>query len=178
MSQMMPGGAAVHRPQQEDTLEHLATQLADLRDLFQRRLMEDKAKNQLIQSVQQSLEARDAHDRGEIFRSVFLDILLAVDRLNNESPSEMLNRSVCAELIESMARCGLQQLPATGPVDTTIHEVVGTVLQTADETDGWIAEVRRPGYALAGRVLRPAQVMMTVLPGSEPSQQAAVGKDQ
>jgi len=147
-------------PQPSDELGRLAQQLAELRDLFQRRLLEDKSKAHLIQSVQTSLEARDALDRGEAFRAMFAEILLAIDRLSTQTPSADLNASVGAELLEVLSRRGLQSIPASGLVDARLHEVVGTA--TPGQTDlpeGTIIDVQRRGYVLAGRVLRPAQVV-------------------
>lgn len=155
-------------PQQSDELGRLTQQLAELRDLFQRRLLEDKSKAHLIQSVQTSLEARDALDRGEAFRAVFTEILLAIDRLSSETPSADLNASVRAELLEVLSRRGVQSIPATGLVDARLHEVVGTATPAqTDLPEGTIIDIQRPGYVLAGRLLRPAQVVTALTPNTD-----------
>lgn len=162
-----------------DATARLAEQVGELRDLFRRRLLEDKTKNQLVQSVQASLEARDALDRGDVFRDVFLEILLAIDRLATETPSPQLAASVRDELLEVMARRGLQPVPELQTLDARVHEVVGTA-EAPDQRDGAaerILEVRRPGYTLAGRVLRPAQVVVAVPGAVAPHTDPAPGKD-
>lgn len=45
------------------------------------------------------------------------------------------------------------------PVDPTCHEVVMRV--AGEQSDGCIEEVYRPGYTLAGSVIRPAQVTVS-----------------
>lgn len=56
-----------------------------------------------------------------------------------------------------------QVQPAPGEeTDPTRHEVLATV--ESDEPEGTIADVHRPGYEMAGKVIRPAQV--TVSDGS------------
>jgi molecular chaperone GrpE len=50
--------------------------------------------------------------------------------------------------------------PAPGdPVDPVRHEVLATV--PADEPEDTIADIHRPGYEMAGKLLRPAQVTVS-----------------
>ena len=56
---------------------------------------------------------------------------------------------------------GVDQVdPAPGdPVDPVRHEVLATV--PSDEPEDTIADVHRPGYEMAGKLLRPAQVTVS-----------------
>jgi len=56
-------------------------------------------------------------------------------------------------------------------VDPICHEVLATV--PSDERADAIAEIHRPGYEMAGRVLRPAQVTVSDGPDSEESGERA-----
>jgi len=50
--------------------------------------------------------------------------------------------------------------PAPGdPVDPVRHEVLATV--SSDEPEDTIADIHRPGYEMAGKLLRPAQVTVS-----------------
>ncbi len=144
----------------QSSLESLESQLRELRDLFQRRLVEDKSKNQLIQIVQADLEARSALDRGDAFFGMFQEVLLAVDRLLREEATAELNLSVAREVLEVLARRGLRAIPSEGHVDARVHEVIGAVEARGSIAPGTIVDVRREGYTLASRVLRPAQVVV------------------
>jgi molecular chaperone GrpE (heat shock protein) len=121
------------------TLGDIAKSLAELNALFQRRLLEDKPKNQLIDQLQRHLSVSYELARGEAFAAVFAELLLVVDRLQREEASAQLNASVVLEMLEILARRGLAPVPVSGA------EVVG---------------VRRGGYTLGGRLLRAAQVVV------------------
>jgi molecular chaperone GrpE len=138
----------------------LASEVGYLRDLFQRKLFDDKAKNQLIASVQDSLAGRDALDRGEAFRGLFEEALVAIDRLRAEAPSAELSESVAEELLEVFGRRGLSPVRLAGPVDPRIHEIVEVVELPEGREPGDILCVERDGYQLGERLLRPARVVI------------------
>lgn len=141
----------------------LAEEVSELRRLFQRRLLDDRPKNQLIDDVRRHLAEREALDRGEAFAGLFQELLLAVDRLRAGAPGDALNASVVAEFLEILARRGVSAIPASGAPDPDAHEIVGAV-KGSDSEPGTIIEVRRPGYVLGGRLLRPAQVVVAADP--------------
>lgn len=141
------------------TSHDIGEEVAYLRDLFQRKLLEDRAKNQLIESVQRSLAERDALDLGNAYRDVFAETLVALDRLQTETPSAELNASVVEELLEVFARRGLRAVETSGSLDLRLHEVVATV-PSGDGEAGVIVSVQREGYLLGDRLLRPARVVV------------------
>lgn len=131
-----------------------------LQDLFQRKLLEDRAKNQLIDAVQKSLAERDAIASGDAFRDLFKEALLALDRLRSEQPDRELNESVIDELLEVFARRGLRQVPNEGHLDPRLHEVIETVPSSDEHPAGRIVYVEREGFVLGDRLLRPARVVV------------------
>ena len=64
---------------------------------------------------------------------------------------------VYAKLLDALRAEGLERIEAEGkPFDPTMHEAL---MQTGEgEGEPHVVEVFRPGYALRGRVLRPAGV--------------------
>lgn len=138
----------------------LAQEVSYLRDLFQRKLMEDRSKNALIQSVQDSLVQRDSLTTGEAFRAVFQESLVALDRLRTEEPSKDLSESVIEELLEVFARRGLEQVPTNVSFDPRYHEIVETVVSSEEYPHNQIVYVEREGYLLGERLLRPARVVI------------------
>jgi molecular chaperone GrpE len=146
------------------TLDDVARQLAELSDLFRRRLLEDRAKNETILALRQHLQAREELDTGAAFDAVFTETLLAVDRLVSEDASAELAASVATEILEVLGRRGLRALPSEGRADPTIHEIVGQEAGHPDVEVGEILEVRRRGYTLGDRLLRPAQVVVAAAP--------------
>lgn len=144
------------------TANDLAQEVAYLRDLFQRKLLEDRGKNELIAAVQESLSQRDALDRGAAYRDVFTEALVALDRLRSEAPSRELSESVIEELLEVFVRRGLTPVPVQGPVDLRLHEIIETVPESEQYRAGEIIYVEREGYMLGERLLRAARVVVAV----------------
>lgn len=143
-------------------VDDLTAEVAQLKSLFQRRLLDDKAKNVLIESVQQSLATRDEIATGDVFRDLFREALTALDRLRSEVPGQELIDSVADELLEVFARRGLSPVPTEGAMDSRYHEVIRSVPATEDYPAGCILSVERDGYTLGNRLLRPARVVVSV----------------
>lgn len=149
-------------------ISELAEKVDYLQGLFQRKLLEDRAKNQLIESLTVSLAERDSVETGDAFRDMFLEALVALDRLTSEDPDAALVESVSDELLEVFARRGLLQVPTEGEVDPKRHEVLRTVPATSELPTGQIVHVERAGFMLGSRLLRPARVVVAQSPSPEP----------
>ncbi|HEY4225759.1 MAG TPA: nucleotide exchange factor GrpE [Pseudolysinimonas sp.] len=145
-----------------DPLTVLAEEVAELRDLFRRRLLEDKSKSALIETVQKQAEAVTDALRHRQFESLFREALLAVDRLQAEPASPELIGSVIDELLDVFGRRSLVAIDDSGAFDPSVHHIVGTVLATEQLPVDSIAAVERMGYLLDGRLLRPSQVIVAV----------------
>lgn len=148
-------------------LEDLRTEVGQLRDLFARRLMDDKARNSLYESVQE--QARAAQDllKYRAFETLFREALLAVDRLQSEPATPELVESAVDELLEVFARRSLLPVDDAGAFDPRYHEAVGTVPASVEAPSGMIVAVHRTGYLLDDRLLRPAQVTIAVAASDE-----------
>lgn len=156
-----------------DALDGLRAEVAGLRDLFLRRLMEDKGRQRLYDALLE--RSRAAQDLAEhrAFDALFRETLLAVDRLVDEDVTPELAASVAAELLEVLARRGVEAVPAGPAFDPRVHEVVGTRAADADAPAGTVAAVRRAGYRVGDRLLRPAQVTLAVVPAPGPAPEPA-----
>lgn len=144
----------------DDQLKELTQEVAGLRDLFLRRLADDKTTKQLVQSVNASLTRRNAIDQYKVFAPMIKELLLAVDRLKSNDPSADLNQSVADELVTVLSRYGVEQIDTDGIVDPKVHEIVGLDPLTDGVQPDTIVKVVRTGYLLSGSVLRPAQVIV------------------
>lgn len=148
-------------PDVQDAVKQLTQEVSDLRDLFLRRLADDKNTKQLVQSVNASLTRRDAIDQYKVFAPMVKELLLAIDRLQNNEPSVELNQSVADEFITVLSRYGLESIDTSGAVDPKMHEIVGLEPSVAGAQPNTIVKVVRNGYLLSGTVLRPAQVIVS-----------------
>ena len=140
----------------------LREEVGQLRDLFQRRLIEDKGKNALIESVQEQSRAVADALRYRQFETLFKEALLAVDRLQTEPPSPELIESVAGELLEVFFRRDLVEVDDSGEFDARVHQIVDTVRASEQFPANSIVAVARKGYLLGDRLLRPAQVTVAV----------------
>lgn len=144
-----------------DNNEGIEKRLTDLTSLFVRRLSEDKNTKQLVQQVADSLKRRDEIARGEAFKQLFSEMLLAMDRFAAGAPSVELNETFMDELQEILGHYGLRPIVNDGLADPRLHEVVGTVPAGDDGVAMKIVEVKRPGYLIGDRVLRASRVVVT-----------------
>jgi len=150
----------------------LKEEVAQLRDLFQRRLFEDKAKNRLYEELYEQLAIARGGLTEQLLGPLFRELLLVVDRVDRltEGEGDVL-RSVSDELLELMERRGLRPTPMTETFDPAIQEAVRSEA-VAGKAPGTILEVVRPGYMLGTQLLRAERVVVAT--GAEPTPLGAV----
>ena len=136
------------------TLEHVAAELSALRDLFQRRLLDDKAKARLYEELYSQVElARHGLARSQL-RPLFGELLLLTDRLHEVVGNPEVE-SVVEELEEVLRRRDVRRVPPIDVFDPRYHEAV-RMETTTDSVKGQILAVLRDGYLIGDEVLRPA----------------------
>lgn len=80
-------------------------------------------------------------------------------------------KMISAELGKALADLGVEELDATGQkFDPEIHEAVAH--ESSDIEEGTITKQWRCGYKLAGKILRPANVVVSSGPAPAPEGQA------
>jgi molecular chaperone GrpE len=118
--------------------------------------------------------AREVERRGEELRDrligEWLEVVDSVERALRMQPDGALNEGLRAVLdqIESvLARQGVQRIGAVGErFDPERHEAIE--VRPSDEVeDRTVLDVVRSGFAVRGRVLRPAQVVVARRPERE-----------
>jgi len=158
-----PAAAAGTAPNSvESRLDSLAAEVAGLRDLFTRRLLDDKARNALYQASQDQSKAITDILTQRAFADLFKEMLLALDALQRDDLTLEVAHGVAEEILESFRRRGVVEIVASGAIDLATQELVGTCAADLNHPVGNVAAVVRRGYILADRVLRPAQVIVAV----------------
>jgi molecular chaperone GrpE len=121
--------------------------------------------------------AREAQDtrsyaNAEILRALFpiLDNFeMGLDAARNESEKSMVFMGmsmVHRQMADFLRDHGVQEIEALGlPFDPNLHDAI-TQEQTADKPEGTVLRVTRRGYKLRDRLLRPASVIVSALPGA------------
>ncbi len=134
----------------EKSLQELRQELASLRDLFTRRLMEDKQKTELIKTLGDG--ARFA------FVEPFLyELILLLDRLDRAE--DEFSGSVRDELFDILQRRGLERIEVKKEYDPRLYKAV-RVTESAEVSALTVTGVVRRGYMFSGRVVRPAEVVV------------------
>lgn len=146
------------------TLEEVATELSALRDLFQRRLLEDKAKARLYDELYAQTTFARGELAGKYLRPLYGELLLIIDRLTPLS-DEPIAGSVVEELEEVLARRGVRRIVGPAEFDPRYHEAVRSEA-SADHPRGALLSELRVGYLLDDDLLRPASVVVSSGPPS------------
>lgn len=131
--------------------EQIKQQLDELLDLFRRRLLDDKAKNALIDDLRRQIEPATQ-------APMFRELLHIVDR--SSDPDNDLAASLGEEIVAVLGRHGVTAIPTDGAFDPKLHRVVEARV-TEDLPPGRIIKVIRPGYRIDSLVLRPAMVVVS-----------------
>lgn len=169
--QTVPGPEPVSEPESavppapvcrysEDALRALTEEVAGLKDLFVRRLMDDRQKSELIRVL--SEEARFA------FAEPFLaELILLLDRL--ERTGDETAASAGEELYGILSRRGVSRIEVRSEFDPALCKAVRVTEDPA--ADGLrVTHVIRSGYTWSGRVVRPAEVAVARPPRQAPAQ--------
>lgn len=143
-----------------EKVSYIVDKVEDIESLITRRLLEDKAKNSLIEELKQYLIYRQDLDKGEKFAPFMKQILQVVDRIESSEEQSDFLTSIAEELLQVLSLNGLQVIDNSGMIDPSMHEVVNTVAVTNEQSENNIVEVLQKGYLLNNRVLRPSKVII------------------
>ena len=143
-----------------EKVSYIVDKVEDIESLITRRLLEDKAKNSLIEELKQYLIYRQDLDKGEKFAPFMKQILQVIDRIESSEEKSDLLTSIAEELLQILSLNGLQVIDNSGMIDPSMHEVVNTVAATDEQSENNIVEVLQKGYLLNNRVLRPSKVII------------------
>jgi molecular chaperone GrpE len=162
-----PAEGAAHEPRPDDGRDarelELREEVARLDDRYKRALADldnyrKRSARELDRRVQ---EARDA---------VLREWLEAIDsveravRMDADGPLGQGMRAVLEQMEAILARHGVHRIGAPGePFDPERHEAV-QVRETDEVPERTVVDVLRAGFAVDGRVLRPAQVAVSRRP--------------
>ena len=143
-----------------DELSQLTTGLDELRDLFRRRLFEDREKRRMLERLFDDL---DAAKRGVLFEGMIplvRGILLVIDRVDgfNEEGKEFVE-SVREELIEVLKRQGIDEVRCEGAVDPRVHDVRRVIEDGSTSADLIVECVEKRGFQFGNHLVRPAAIV-------------------
>jgi molecular chaperone GrpE len=155
---------ATQEPQQETDREgDLRAEVAELDDRYKRALADlDNYRKRAARETD-----RRVQERSDALLHEFLEALDSIERALEHISEEAREglRAVRQQMEAILTRHGVTRVGTPGDrFDPELHEAIG-VRETDDVPDRTIVEVARSGYAVGGRVLRPAQVIVARSPG-------------
>jgi molecular chaperone GrpE len=137
--------------------QDLVRKLDELNDLFRRRLVEDREKQKAFDALYRELNQSRAIADGQYLVPLIRRLINVVDRLR-DSPGDFAP-SIADELTEILATYEVEEVRPTLPgFDPSTQEVASVVEAATADDDGTVAGVRRSGWRLGARLLRPVLV--------------------
>lgn len=133
-------------------------QLAELRDLFQRRLLNDRLQKQMYDELCRQLDQAGDDRVRQILEPVLRQLILVLDRIETTPQCGDVD-SISNELEELLARQGVSRMACVGaPFTPSLHQAVRVAEVESAEHDGLVLREVRGGYLHGDRVLRAAEV--------------------
>ncbi|MGD0556273.1 MAG: nucleotide exchange factor GrpE [Streptosporangiaceae bacterium] len=143
--------------------QQVAQRLDELTDLFRRRLLDDREKQRAFDALYRELAQARALAEGQHLVPLIRRLINVIDRLSTD-PGELAT-SVAEELADILAMYEVEEIkPGSGAFDPRTQEVATVVDAVEAGEDGTVASVRRSGWRLGTRVLRPTLVDVRRLP--------------
>lgn len=146
----------------EETLNKTYEEVVALKDLFLRRLMDDKVKTAAMAQLKEQNDLLQKRLDEKNLSAFVKEILLVCDRIESQESIDSLTASVEEEILELLARREIYQMEQTVLFDPRYHNAVGTVPAGDEYPDKSIVKVMRNGYLLRDQVFRPADVIVAV----------------
>jgi molecular chaperone GrpE len=167
-----PAGAAGNEAPTDQVVAELTAALEAAKNAELRALAElDNFRKRMRREQEEQLRYANWH--------LLADLLEVVDNLSRavsaaDQPNSELTslkegvKLVLDQLQRILAKYHCEKIPALGqPFDPRFHSAVGQV-PSSERPPGTVAQVTREGYRLHERVLRPAEVLVTMQPPGEP----------
>jgi molecular chaperone GrpE len=162
--QQAPEQQTSEQPQGRE--EDLTAELARIEDRYKRALADlDNYRKRAGREIE-----RRVGEAGDALLRDWLEVVDSVERAlsqDRDGPLQEGLRAVLDQIEAVLARQGVERIGAVGErFDPERHEAVD-VRTTTEFDDRTVVEVARSGFAVRGRVLRPAQVVVSRRPAHE-----------
>jgi molecular chaperone GrpE len=133
-------------------------ELAELRDLFQRRLLNDRLQKQMYDELCRQLDQAGDDRVRQILEPVLRQVILVLDRIGTAPRFDEVD-SISHELEELLVRQGVNRMACVGtPFTPSLHQAVRVAVVDSAEHDGLVLREVRGGYLHGDKVLRAAEV--------------------
>lgn len=146
----------------EEILKKTYEEVMALKDLFLRRLMDDKVKMAAISQLKEQNELLQNTLDEKNLTAFIKELLMVCDRIDCQQEIDDLTASVEEEILELLSRREIHQMEQPTTFDPRYHNAVGTVAVSEKYPDKSVVQVVRNGYFLREQVFRPADVIVAI----------------
>lgn len=146
----------------EEIINKTYEEVAALKDLFLRRLMDDKVKIAAISQLKEQNEQLQKKLDDKNLSGFIKELLMICDRIDCQKDIDALTASVEEEIFDLLARREIYQMEHVDTFDPRFHNAVGTEPATETYPEKSIVCFVRNGYLFRDQVFRPADVIVAV----------------
>ncbi len=143
-------------------LEEIYNEVQALKDLFLRRLVEDKVKVAAIDQLSANNDKLVQIINDMHFIAIFKELFLVCDRIEANQDADDFDLSIRDELLEIFSRRDIKPITNLQLFNPSIHNAVKTVSVSEGIAPGSIVSIVRTGYVQGDKVLRPTDVVVAV----------------
>lgn len=150
-------------------LDAIRGEVAALKDLFRRRLLDDRANHRALDLLHARAQTAESGLGAEYLVPVVSQLIRLVDRAElRESHDEDFVESLVDEIRVILENSGVEDIRGTDiPVDRRAHEV--RLVRGDPPGRLYVESVIRRGYSYCGKILRPATVEAAYRSDESPS---------
>ena len=146
----------------DELLNKTYDEVVALKDLFLRRLMDDKVKMASLAQLKDQNEQLQKQLDDKALYGFIKEILLICDRIDAQTEIDSLTESVEYEILDLRARREIYRMEQSTIFDPRYHNAVGTVVATEEYPEKSVVRVVRNGYLIKDKVFRPEDVVVAV----------------
>lgn len=146
----------------DELLNKTYDEVVALKDLFLRRLMDDKVKMASLAQLKDQNEQLQKQLDDKALYGFIKEILLICDRIDAQTEIDSLTESVEYKILDLLARREIYRMEQSTIFDPRYHNAVGTVVATEEYPEKSVVRVVRNGYLIKDKVFRPEDVVVAV----------------
>ncbi len=146
----------------EEILKKTYEEVVALKDLFLRRLMDDKIKMAAISQLKEQNDFLQKRIDEKNLSAFIKELLLVCDRIEGQENVDELTTSVKDEILDLLARREIYQMENLTEFNPKWHNAVATVPATEEFPEKCVVRVVRRGYFFRDQVFRPADVVVAI----------------
>lgn len=144
----------------QHTIDDVYSEVSALKDLFLRRLVDDKIKAAALDKLSQANDNLNQALNEKHFITLAKELFLICDRIEAKEECSPFEHSIRDEIIEVLERRGISVIAYEPQFNPIIHNAVKGIPSTEEHPANSIVAVIRNGYHFGETIVRPVDVIV------------------